>query len=140
MNNLEYQDWQFELDVVPKQPSPVKAENFLFVQDLETFQTLLTELRSADIKEIAIDLEHHSYHSYQGFTCLMQLSTRTKDYIIDTLALRDNLQDLNEVNFFLFKTILILSYSSLLILKLLKFFMVLIWIFNGFKKILVFIL
>ena len=118
MNNLEYQDWQFELDVVPKQPSPVKAENFLFVQDLETFQTLLTELRSADIKEIAIDLEHHSYHSYQGFTCLMQLSTRTKDYIIDTLALRDNLQDLNEVRFFFFgDKNLNPPLSSLLILK-----------------------
>jgi exosome complex exonuclease RRP6 len=38
--------------------------------------------------EIAVDLEHHSYRSYLGITCLMQLSTRTQDYIIDTLALR----------------------------------------------------
>jgi exosome complex exonuclease RRP6 len=40
------------------------------------------------IKEVAIDLEHHSYRSYQGFTCLMQVSSRTRDFIIDTLKLR----------------------------------------------------
>ncbi len=40
---------------------------------------------------VAIDLEHHDLHSYQGITCLMQLSTRQQDYIIDCLALRDDL-------------------------------------------------
>ncbi|KAM3142475.1 hypothetical protein pb186bvf_005377 [Paramecium bursaria] len=33
--------------------------------------------------EIAVDLEHHSQHSYLGLTCLIQLSTREQDYIID---------------------------------------------------------
>lgn len=33
----------------------------------------------------------------QGFTCLLQISTREKDYIIDTLSLRDELHVLNEV-------------------------------------------
>jgi len=32
-----------------------------------------------------------------GFTCLMQLSTRDKDYIIDTIALRSKLQVLNKI-------------------------------------------
>ena len=41
--------------------------------------------------EIAIDLEHHSHRSYQGFTCLMQISTRTEDFIVDTLKLREHL-------------------------------------------------
>jgi exosome complex exonuclease RRP6 len=27
--------------------------------------------------EFAVDLEHHSYRTFQGFTCLMQISTRT---------------------------------------------------------------
>jgi hypothetical protein len=27
--------------------------------------------------EFAVDLEHHSYRTFQGFTCLMQVSTRT---------------------------------------------------------------
>ena len=29
--------------------------------------------------------------SFQGFSCLMQISTRSRDYIIDTLALRSNI-------------------------------------------------
>jgi len=27
--------------------------------------------------EFAVDLEHHDYRSFLGFTCLMQISTRT---------------------------------------------------------------
>lgn len=42
-------------------------------------------------------LQHHSYRSFQGFTCLMQISTRTTDYIIDTLSLIDELHVLNDV-------------------------------------------
>jgi exosome complex exonuclease RRP6 len=44
--------------------------------------------RLAGAKEIALDLEAHSYRSFQGFTCLIQLSTRDEDIIIDALALR----------------------------------------------------
>lgn len=40
------------------------------------------------VSEFAIDLEAHSYRSYQGFTCLMQVSTRAEDFLIDVLALR----------------------------------------------------
>nr|CAD7201924.1 unnamed protein product [Timema douglasi] len=47
--------------------------------------------------EIAVDLEHHSYRTFQGITCLMQISTRDTDYIIDTLELRDKLHCLNDV-------------------------------------------
>lgn len=38
--------------------------------------------------EIAVDLEHHSYRSFKGFTCLMQISTHEEDFLIDTLKLR----------------------------------------------------
>ena len=38
-------------------------------------QGLAGKLESAT--EFAVDLEHHSYRSFQGFTCLMQVSTRT---------------------------------------------------------------
>lgn len=41
--------------------------------------------------EIAVDLEHHSYRTYQGITCLMQVSTRVRDFIIDTIKLRQHL-------------------------------------------------
>ncbi len=54
----------------------------------------------ADLKnytELAIDLEHHDLRTYYGITCLMQISTRDQDYIVDTLLLREELNQLNEV-------------------------------------------
>lgn len=57
---------------------------------------MLTELKAA--KEIAVDLEHHDTRSYVGIVCLMQISTREKDWIVDTLKpWREELQVLNEV-------------------------------------------
>lgn len=35
--------------------------------------------------------------SYQGFVCLMQLSTRTENFLVDTLALRNEMQRLQRV-------------------------------------------
>ena len=56
---------------------------------------MLDELKKA--KEIAVDLEHHDYRSYHGFVCLMQISTRKQDWIVDTLELREDLIALNQV-------------------------------------------
>ena len=56
---------------------------------------MLQKLSSA--QEIAVDLEHHSYRSYLGFLCLMQISTRQDDFVIDVLSLRDDMEVLNEV-------------------------------------------
>lgn len=36
-------------------------------------------------------LAHHARSSFQGFTCLMQISTRTQDWLVDTLALRSQI-------------------------------------------------
>ena len=47
----------------------------------------------AQASEIAIDLEHHSQRTYLGITCLMQISTRTEDFIVDTIALQKKLGD-----------------------------------------------
>lgn len=56
---------------------------------------MLEKLRQ--VKEIAVDLEHHRYRSFNGFVCLMQISTRHEDFIVDTLILREELEELNEV-------------------------------------------
>jgi len=47
------------------------------------------------VTEIAIDLEAHSQRSFQGFCCLCQISTRTNDYLIDTLTCRSSMHLLN---------------------------------------------
>ena len=57
---------------------------------------MLEELKKAT--EIAIDLEHHDFRSYNGLLSLMQISTREKDWIVDTLVpWRHKLEILNEV-------------------------------------------
>ncbi|XP_031818730.1 exosome component 10 [Sarcophilus harrisii] len=65
-----------------------------FVSTLDELVELNEKLLSC--KDFGIDLEHHSYRSFLGLTCLMQISTRTEDFIIDTLELRCDLYILNE--------------------------------------------
>lgn len=68
----------------------------MLVDTPEALHQMLAELKAA--KEIAVDLEHHDAHSYIGIVSLMQISTRNKDWIVDTLKpWRDELQVLNEV-------------------------------------------
>lgn len=57
-------------------------------------ESLVEKLNSST--EFAVDLEHHDYRSFQGFTCLIQISTRAEDFIIDALKLRHELFRLNE--------------------------------------------
>lgn len=56
---------------------------------------MLEDIRKAD--EIAVDLEHHHLESYIGVVCLMQISTRFTDYIVDTIKLREFIYEINEV-------------------------------------------
>ncbi|TEA14609.1 Exosome complex exonuclease rrp6 [Colletotrichum sidae] len=75
---------------------PIEETEATFVDTYEGVLEMLEELKKA--KEIAVDLEHHDYRTYVGLTSLMQISTREKDWIVDTLKpWREQLQVLNEV-------------------------------------------
>nr|XP_020637831.1 exosome component 10 [Pogona vitticeps] len=65
-----------------------------FISTLDDLVELNEKLSTC--KEFAVDLEHHSYRSFLGLTCLLQISTRTEDFIIDALELRGDLYILNE--------------------------------------------
>ncbi|RXN30910.1 exosome component 10 [Labeo rohita] len=65
-----------------------------FINTLDDLVALNEKL--ARMSEFAVDLEHHSYRSFLGITCLMQISTREEDFIIDTLELRSEMYILNE--------------------------------------------
>ncbi|XP_013778141.1 LOW QUALITY PROTEIN: exosome component 10-like [Limulus polyphemus] len=80
---------------IPQVPKAIKETLFVYVDKILALEELCRELKQQ--KEIAVDLEHHSYRSFQGFTCLIQLSTREKDYIIDAIELRSELFQLNEI-------------------------------------------
>lgn len=72
----------------------------IWVDNVESLSIILLilELLCQDLDslhEFAVDLEHHDFRSYYGFTCLIQISTRENDYIIDALKIRHELYLLN---------------------------------------------
>ncbi|KAK3305816.1 ribonuclease H-like domain-containing protein [Chaetomium strumarium] len=80
----------------PKEYLPIEKTKAIWVDTYEGVLEMLEELKKAS--EIAIDLEHHDYRSYTGLLSLMQISTREKDWIVDTLVpWRHKLEVLNEV-------------------------------------------
>lgn len=80
----------------PQQYPPFEDTTATFVDTPEALADMLAELANA--KEVAIDLEHHDNRSYIGMVSLMQISTRDKDWIVDTLKpWRRKLECLNEV-------------------------------------------
>jgi exosome complex exonuclease RRP6 len=76
--------------------TPPTEKPAVLVDTEDAVRDMLVELKRAT--EIAVDLEHHDAHSYIGIVCLMQISTRDQDWIVDTLKpWREKLQILNEV-------------------------------------------
>lgn len=106
--NIESYLHPYEVELDKFEPSEMQLKSGKIIEAIDLEQTpyvyvdndsklkqLLDDLNQSN--EIAVDLEHHSYRTFQGITCLLQISTRNKDYIVDTLALRDDLHILNEV-------------------------------------------
>ncbi|KAI9831192.1 MAG: exosome nuclease subunit [Phylliscum demangeonii] len=80
----------------PTMYKPFESSTATYVDSPEELRSMLEVLKQA--KEIAVDLEHHDTRTYVGIVCLMQISTREQDWIIDTLVpWREDLQILNEV-------------------------------------------
>ena len=81
----------------PIPPKSFESTNFTYVDTVAELDLMLEKLRQSEA--IAIDLEYHSYRSYYGFVCLMQISNREEDWVVDCLVpeVRASLEDLNEV-------------------------------------------
>ncbi|KAK7364714.1 hypothetical protein VNO80_13455 [Phaseolus coccineus] len=73
-------------DVVPVKPPSIDSTPFKLVEEVKDLKELAARLRS--VNEFSVDLEHNQYRSFQGLTCLMQISTRAEDFVVDTLKLR----------------------------------------------------
>jgi hypothetical protein len=75
---------------------PIEKTKAVWVDTYEGVLEMVEELKKATV--IAVDLEHHDYRTYRGLLSLMQISTREKDWIVDTLVpWRHKLEVLNEV-------------------------------------------
>ncbi|TNN87706.1 Exosome component 10 [Liparis tanakae] len=78
----------------PQMYKPITKTKCSFIDSLEDLVAMNEKL--CKVSEFAVDLEHHSYRSFLGLTCLMQISTREEDFIIDPIELRSELYILNE--------------------------------------------
>lgn len=70
----------------PRLPAPVLVEGDA------ALRRAVTDLQREDL--IAVDTESNTLYAYRGRVCLIQLSTRSRDYIVDPLAIHD-MQPLN---------------------------------------------
>ncbi|KAH9793193.1 protein RRP6-like 3 [Citrus sinensis] len=66
-----------------------RSDSFVWVET----KSQLNELANALSKEFffAVDTEQHSLRSFLGFTALIQISTEKEDYLVDTIALHDEI-------------------------------------------------
>ncbi|XP_019093567.1 PREDICTED: protein RRP6-like 1 [Camelina sativa] len=78
-----------DIEMKPVKPLPLEETTFKIVEEVKDLKELAATLQS--VEEFAVDLEHNQYRSFQGLTCLMQISTRTEDYIVDTFKLWDHI-------------------------------------------------
>ncbi|KAF8606994.1 hypothetical protein BDV93DRAFT_542586 [Ceratobasidium sp. AG-I] len=79
-------------------PAPIttfESTPFTFVDTPAALKLMVASLKGST--EIALDLEHNSLRTYKGLVCLIQLSSRTQDWVIDALALRDEMEPLRGV-------------------------------------------
>ena len=72
----------------PVMPASMEDTPLVMVETVEDLEDLAAGLRTEGVSELAVDLEAHNYRSFQGFCCLMQLSTRDRDIIVDVMKLR----------------------------------------------------
>jgi len=97
LRSLAYADGLFETRK-PEQFKRMEDTPLVWVRTARELRQLINEVKATCVgKEIAVDVEHHDQRSYRGFTCLVQLSTRQKDFLIDPFDIFEQMHWLNEI-------------------------------------------
>lgn len=60
-----------------------------YIDSTAQLETLIQHILTDEPRSVAIDTESNSMHAYRGQVCLIQLSTRKQDYIIDPFPIDD---------------------------------------------------
>lgn len=68
-------------------PNSISNTELVWIDQPQQLRQAAEELAAQDI--LAVDTESNSLYAYQEQVCLVQFSTRSKDYLIDALALPD---------------------------------------------------
>ncbi|UMM17804.1 hypothetical protein L5515_014172 [Caenorhabditis briggsae] len=80
--------------VTPQKFKTLTETPLTIVDTKEKLESLRDKLNS--VEEFSVDLEHHEMRTYLGLTCLIQISTRDEDFIIDPFPMWDRIGILNE--------------------------------------------
>ncbi|KAF0976261.1 hypothetical protein FDP41_004936 [Naegleria fowleri] len=91
--SLEFMPSQYKPPEIITPFSKLEDSSCTWISTVDDLHRLASLLEAQDA--FAIDLEQHSYRSFQGFVCLMQISTRNEDFLIDTIELREHMHILN---------------------------------------------
>jgi len=76
-------------------PKSVDSVDLTYVDTKDKLHNLVAELKTHKI--IGVDVEAHTYRSYHGIVCLIQISTIDKDFLIDPFDMWEEMTLLNEV-------------------------------------------
>ncbi len=75
------------LDYNQGMPKTIENTELVWVDQPQKLKDAAEELAAEDI--IAVDTESNSLYAYQEQVCLLQFSTRKKDILVDSLAIKD---------------------------------------------------
>jgi len=87
-------DWQLE----KKDPVPFKSLEempYTLVDTKALLDEMMVKLRAE--KEIALGTRRFTYRSFNGISCMIVLATRSEAYLVDTIALKEEVKVLNEI-------------------------------------------
>lgn len=70
-------------------PPPLQSSPWHWVDTLAGLRAAAEALRTASC--VAVDVEHNISHAYLGLSCLVQLSDGERDWVIDALAVHDDM-------------------------------------------------
>jgi len=63
-------------EFIDKRTGKLSMKGCVWIDSEADLRCLAAKIQEANVKEVAIDLEAHSWRSFSGFTCLMQISVR----------------------------------------------------------------
>lgn len=73
----------------------IEQTELMYVDTVDKLKAMIKELEKETI--IGMDVEAHNYRTYLGITCLIQISSAAKDYLVDPFPLWSELPILNEI-------------------------------------------
>lgn len=97
LNGLSWPDSFFQCQPAQRYPR-VEDTPLILVRTESELKEMISEIKATCVgKEIAVDVEHHDFRSYRGFVCLVQVSTRQKDFLLDPFEIFEQMHLLNEI-------------------------------------------